>query len=87
REYEQKLSAQQEKVQLSGRLSTLGEMASSLAHELNQPLTAIVNYNSAIAALIKSEHLDQERLLQVLDKSVSQAERAGRIIGRIRDFV
>jgi PAS domain S-box-containing protein len=87
REYERKLRAQQEKVQLSGRLSTLGEMASSLAHELNQPLTAIVNYNTAIAALIKSDNLDQDRLLQVLDKSVSQAERAGRIIARIRDFV
>lgn len=87
REYEKKLRAQQEKVQLSGRLSTLGEMASSLAHELNQPLTAIVNYNTAIAALIKSDNIDQERLLQVLDKSVSQAERAGRIIARIRDFV
>ena len=62
-------------------------MASSLAHELNQPLTAIVNYNTAIAALIKSDNLDQDRLLQVLDKSVSQAERAGRIIARIRDFV
>lgn len=87
REYEKKLRAQQEKVQLSGRLSTLGEMASSLAHELNQPLTAIVNYNSAIAALIKSDNLDKDRLLQVLDKSVSQSERAGRIISRIRDFV
>lgn len=87
RQYEKKLLAQQEKVQLSGRLSTLGEMASSLAHELNQPLTAIVNYNTAIAALIKSDKLDKERLLQVLDKSISQTERAGRIISRIREFV
>lgn len=87
REYEEKLRAQQEKVELSGRLSTLGEMASSLAHELNQPLTAIVNYNTAISALIKSDSIDRDRLLQVLDKSISQAERAGRIIDRIRDFV
>ena len=45
--HEQESRNQQEKIQITSRLTTMGEMASSLAHELNQPLTAIVNYNTA----------------------------------------
>src|SRR3546814_9609390 len=65
----------------------MGEMASSLAHELNQPLTAISNYSMGAVAMLKSGNADPERLLQALQKAAGQAERAGKIISRIREFV
>ncbi|NYT64841.1 PAS domain S-box protein [Alcaligenaceae bacterium] len=78
---------QQEKIQLTSRLTTMGEMASSLAHELNQPLTAISNYSMGAVAMLKSGNADPDRLLQALEKAAQQAERAGKIISRIREFV
>jgi PAS domain S-box-containing protein len=83
---------QQEKVQLTSRLITMGEMASSLAHELNQPLTAIANYSMGTVARVRSTlesggKTDQLELLQTLQKTSAQAERAGQIIRRIREFV
>lgn len=70
------------------RLSAMGEMASTLAHELNQPLTAIANYmkgSSRIVAEIQSERAPI--LKAALEKSAEQAIRAGQIIRRLRDFV
>src|SRR5690554_4682643 len=87
RRHEEASQIQQQKIQLTSRLTTMGEMASSLAHELNQPLTAIANYNMAAVAMLKSGNFDHERLLEALEKSASQAERAGKIISRIREFV
>jgi C4-dicarboxylate-specific signal transduction histidine kinase len=83
---------QQEKVALTSRLITMGEMASSLAHELNQPLTAITNYAMGTVARIKShqargEAAEPAELLPALEKTSAQAERAGAIIRRIREFV
>lgn len=78
---------QQEKVQLTSRLITMGEMASSLAHELNQPLTAISNYSVGVIARLKAGGLPQEELIAALDKTSAQAQRAGNIIRRIREFV
>ena len=78
--------AQQEKIQLTSRLTTMGEMASSLAHELNQPLTAIANYSMGAVALVKAGHTSPN-MLPALEKAASQAERAGKIISRIREFV
>ncbi|MER1967224.1 PAS domain S-box protein [Castellaniella sp. GW247-6E4] len=87
RKHEEALRVQQEKAQLTSRLTTMGEMASSLAHELNQPLTAISNYNMAAAAMLKSGKARTETLLEALEKASAQAERAGKIISRIREFV
>jgi PAS domain S-box-containing protein len=87
RMHEEASRVQQEKVQLTSRLTTMGEMASSLAHELNQPLTAISNYSMAAVAMVKSGNADSERLLQALEKAAEQAQRAGKIIIRIREFV
>ncbi|HLR14069.1 MAG TPA: PAS domain S-box protein [Burkholderiaceae bacterium] len=87
REHEKASQRQQEKIQLTSRLTTMGEMASSLAHELNQPLTAISNYSMGAVALLRAGNVDQERLLTTLEKSAQQAERAGKIISRIREFV
>ncbi len=87
REHEEASRIQQEKIQITSRLTTMGEMASSLAHELNQPLTAIANYNMGAVAMINSGRATREQLLEVLGKSAQQAERAGKIISRIREFV
>lgn len=78
---------QEEKLQFTSRLTTMGEMASSLAHELNQPLAAISNYCSGAAALVRSERATPETLLGALEKTAQQAVRAGMIIKRIREFV
>lgn len=85
--HEQESRTQQEKIQLTSRLTTMGEMASTLAHELNQPLTAIVNYNTAAISLLKTGKADSEKIIAALEKSATQAERAGKIISRIRAFV
>ena len=83
---------QEEKVQLTSRLITMGEMASSLAHELNQPLTAISNYSMGTVARVRRNiatgaTTDPVELLAMLQKTSAQAERAGHIIRRIREFV
>lgn len=87
RTHEEDSRVQQEKIQLTSRLTTMGEMASSLAHELNQPLTAISNYSMGAVAMLKSGNAQPERLLEALEKAAQQAERAGKIISRIREFV
>jgi PAS domain S-box-containing protein len=82
------LAAQQaERAQNASRLITMGEMASSVAHELNQPLTAISNYCSGMISRIQSQQVNEEDLLSALDKTARQAQRAGQIILRIRSFV
>ena len=84
----EELAAQQaERAQNASRLITMGEMASSVAHELNQPLTAISNYCSGMISRIKSHQVKEEDLLSALDKTARQAQRAGQIILRIRSFV
>jgi PAS domain S-box-containing protein len=84
----EELAAQQaERAQTASRLITMGEMASSVAHELNQPLTAISNYCSGMITRIKSQQVSEEDLLSALDKTARQAHRAGQIILRIRSFV
>jgi PAS domain S-box-containing protein len=78
---------QQEKVQLTSRLMTMGEMASSLAHELNQPLTAISNYSLGTVSRLRAGTASPAELLPALEKTAGQAQRAGNIIRRIREFV
>jgi len=78
---------QQDKVQLTSRLMTMGEMASSLAHELNQPLTAISNYSLGTVSRARTGELSLAELLPALEKTAGQAQRAGNIIRRIREFV
>jgi PAS domain S-box-containing protein len=69
------------------RLSTMGEMASGLAHELNQPLAAIIAYADACQELVESGRIEQGQLLDVLRAVASQADRAGKIIHRLRNLV
>lgn len=87
RTHEEASRIQQEKIQITSRLTTMGEMASSLAHELNQPLTAITNYSMGAVAMVKAGRTDANTLLPALEKAAAQAQRAGKIISRIRDFV
>ncbi|MBL8492593.1 MAG: PAS domain S-box protein [Rhodocyclaceae bacterium] len=77
----------QERIQASARLVAMGEMASSIAHEINQPLAAIASYNAGCLNLLKSGQVDVDGLTGALGKSVEQAQRAGRIIRRIYEFV
>lgn len=75
------------KLQANSHLVTMGEMASSVAHELNQPLTAISNYSSGILKRMTNGSLSQSMLASALEKISKQAERAGNIIRRIREFI
>ena len=82
------LAAQQaERAQTASRLITMGEMASSVAHELNQPLTAISIYCNGMISRVNEQRITTDELLVALDKTARQAQRAGQIIQRIRAFV
>ena len=70
------------------RLSAMGEMASALAHELNQPLSAIANYMMGSRRLLEGQTDDTARMVRdAMDKAAEQSLRAGQIIKRLRDFV
>src|SRR5574337_1910367 len=87
RRAEEQAALQAEKAQVSSRLVTMGEMASSVAHELNQPLTAINNYCNGMVSRVVADSIAKDDLVAALQKTARQAERAGQIIRRIRDFV
>lgn len=88
RRHAEALAAQQaEKAQVTSRLMTMGEMASSVAHELNQPLTAITNYCNGMVSRVRNDAIKKDDLLAALEKTAKQAQRAGQIIHRIRNFV
>ena len=70
------------------RLSEMGQMASALAHELNQPLTAIANYLHACRRIIDaSGDRVPPKIAEIMEKTVLQAARAGQIIRRLREFI
>ena len=82
RKNEELVAQQEKKAELSSRLITMGEMASSLAHELNQPLGAITNYASAALTLMQMGKLSESDCAQAFNKVSNQAERAAAITGR-----
>jgi PAS domain S-box-containing protein len=69
------------------RLGLIGEMASGIAHEVNQPLSAIANYSQVSLNMIKKENPDLVLLSEILSKTQQQALKAGKIIHRIKSFV
>lgn len=77
---------QSELVHIS-RLTAMGEMASSLAHELNQPLSAIANYLRGASRLMEQPGMDVDKLREPIEKATAQALRAGDVIRRLRTFV
>ena len=86
---ERELRARQHQASIAhaARLSTLGGMAAGLAHEINQPLSAIVAYASGSARRIREGDVGAPALLEVVDSIADEALRAGEILRRIRDFV
>jgi two-component system sensor histidine kinase DctS len=84
---EQKLRQHEEKLQSNARLSTMGELASVMAHELNQPLAAISSYATGALNMMKSGSLDPSMLEPALAQMQNQAQRAGQIIRSVHDFV
>jgi len=77
----------QERLTHFSRLSTMGEMAAGLAHEINQPLSAIATYAQACQRLIRQPEPDIEDVTAALEQINAQALRAGEVIRRLRNFV
>ncbi len=69
------------------RLSTMGEMAAGIAHEINQPLTAISAYAQGSVRLLDNGQTDAQTLREPLEKIATQAVRAGEVIRRLRSFI
>jgi PAS domain S-box-containing protein len=68
------------------RLSSMEEMASGMAHEISQPLAAIVNYTRGCVRHLENSDHDRNQLLNIMEKAVIQAERAGEIVQRLKNF-
>lgn len=77
----------QERLRQSLRLAAAGEMAAALAHEVNQPLTALVTYGRACQHMLAESPADLARLEQTVGKLTEQAQRVGAIVKRLRDFL
>ena len=69
------------------RLTTMGELAASIAHEVNQPLTAVINNGSACLRLLANRSLEPEVLRRALEGIVADGTRASAVVGRIRAFI
>ncbi len=70
-----------------GRVHTVGEMAATLAHEINQPLYSIANYVRGVKRRINREAMDFDQLVDVMDRVSNEVDRAAGIISRLREFV
>ena len=86
-EAERRIQDLQAELLHASRLSVMGQMASTMAHELNQPLTAVTNYLEAGRQLLATGAGSPERLGEIMEKAVAQAQRAGEVIRQLRQFV
>jgi len=86
-EAQQSLYATQVDLARVSRLTTMGELAASIAHEVNQPLTAVTNNASACLRLLANRNLDPEVLQRALKEIVADGTRAGAVIARIQAFI
>jgi C4-dicarboxylate-specific signal transduction histidine kinase len=77
----------QEELAHVARLSSLGEMASGLAHELTQPLSAILTYTHGLAEALRAGESRPEELLPILERIAAQARHSSEVLHRLRDFV
>jgi two-component system, LuxR family, sensor histidine kinase DctS len=87
KEARERARQQEEKLAATARLVTMGEMASALAHELNQPLAAIAGYTTGSLNLLASGGPAAPGIEEALRKAAQQAQRAGQIIRRVHEFV
>ncbi|MGC2519739.1 MAG: ATP-binding protein [Burkholderiales bacterium] len=78
---------QRERLEATAKLVAVGEMASMLAHQINQPLAAVINYNGSCVRRLKSGTWDPETLIEIMEQASREATRAGTIIQRVREFV
>lgn len=68
------------------RLAAAGEMAGAVAHEVNQPLTALANYGRSAQLLLAGQGVDLKELSRVIEKMLAEGKRAGEVVRRLRDF-
>ena len=87
RQVEHEAREHRERLAHVDRVSLLGEMAAGIAHEINQPLTAISNYADAARRRVSNANIDPDKLLTSLEKVSEQAQRAGEVIRRLRSLV
>jgi len=83
----ERVRQQEQKLAATARLVTMGEMASAIAHELNQPLSAIASYVTGCLNVLQAGGASPAELRSALEKTAQQAQRAGRIIRRVHEFV
>jgi len=87
RQAEERARQRQEQLAHVARVNTIGEMASGLAHEISQPLTAIVNYTDGCIRRLREERFDPAELLKAMMQVAAQAKRAGDVIQHVRSFI
>ena len=83
----EELESQRQNVAHIERLNTTGAMAAGIAHEVNQPLTAVSNYSSVAQRMLQSASFDKEKLVDILQKINRQSQRASDVIQRMRGYV
>ena len=84
---QQALQTAQTELARVSRLTTMGELAASIAHEVNQPLTAVTNNSSACLRLLAAGNLKPETLHRALEEIVADGNRASAVVARIRGFI
>ncbi len=87
KQMQEEATVRQEELAHASRLNTLGEMASGLAHELNQPLMAIIGFTDYCLHELRSDRVNSERCVETLQDAAKEAKRAGEIIKRMRRLV
>jgi PAS domain S-box-containing protein len=87
RQSEEALHKSRSELAQMSRLTTMGEMAASIAHEVNQPLTAVTNNASGCLRLLANHNLERDVLRRALEEIVADGTRASAIIARIRAFI
>jgi PAS domain S-box-containing protein len=87
KEAQQALQMTQAELARVSRLTTMGELAASIAHEVNQPLTAVTNNGSACLRLLANSRLEPQVLRRALEEIVADGTRASAVIARIRSFI
>src|SRR5260370_37164756 len=87
KEAQQALQMTQGELARVSRLTTMGELAASIAHEVNQPLTAVTNNSNACLRLLANQNLQPDVLRRALEEIVADGTRASAIIARIRAFI
>jgi two-component system sensor histidine kinase DctS len=87
KQLEERERHQAEAMAYQSRLTTLGEVASALAHQLNQPLTAIMGYNVGLQRMLNDAGYGNQAVISALQQQGEQAAEAGKIVKRIREFL